>query len=382
MSKKFLADKYKKNLAADAFAALETEADDMIYLNIGDPDINTPKIVLDAAFADAYRGYTKYTNVRGYRELRSEICDFYRNRYNMPLKDSQVCVTTSGQMAMWCACQAVLNSGDEVIIPRPYFPPYKDAVEMAGGVPVYVKCNFDEGFQINVKNLEKTLTKKTKAIIINNPNNPTGAVYSKETLTALADFAIRNDILVLSDEIYTSFAFDKPFIPLASLEGMWERTVTINSGSKNFVMTGMRIGNLVADEDIVSAVAKVCENTVYSPPTISQRAMLHAFRNFDKFEKSVADTFRQRVKYAHERLKKFDYVKILPLGGTFYLYPNIEASGLDGEEFSNLLQKECHIKVIPGTSFGPGGKYNFRISCTVSTETLKRAFDRMEKLKF
>ena len=169
MSKKYLAKKYQRDWAPDVFRSGSADPEDTIYLNIGDPDIITPKVVLDAAFADGYAGHTKYTDTRGYPELRAEICRFYKERYGMDIKDSNVCVVTSGQFGMYVTCQACLDQGDEVLIIEPYFMPYADAVEMAGGVPVLVSTLFSEGFQINIDRLEKAVTPRTKALIINIP---------------------------------------------------------------------------------------------------------------------------------------------------------------------------------------------------------------------
>ena len=382
MSKKYLAKKYQKDWAPDVFRSGNTDPEDTIYLNIGDPDIITPKVVLDAAFADGYAGHTKYTDTRGYPELRAEICRFYRDRYGMDIRDGNVCVVNSGQFGMYVTCQACLDPGDEVLIIEPYFMPYADAVEMAGGVPVLVSTLFSEGFQINIDRLEKAITPKTKALIINNPNNPTGAAYTLETLEKVAEFVKKHDLVVFADDIYTSFDYTKKFIPIASLEGMFERTVTVNSGSKNFVMTGMRIGNIVADEDIIMAAKRIVEGTTYSSPSISQRAMLHAFRHFDEFEDEIANTFRKRVEYAYERLSRMPMIDVLPVNGTFYIFPSVEKTGMDGTAFTALLREKCHIKVIPGIAFGPSGKNHFRISCTVSMKDLKEALDRIEKLLF
>lgn len=382
MAQKFLAKKYQGDLGDDAFGGSRVEWDDIIYLNIGDPDINTPKICLDEAFKDAYAGHTKYTDTRGYPELRREIQKFYADRYNMKLDDSEICVTASGQFGMYCTCQAVLDEGDEVLILEPYFMPYTSAIEMAGGVPVFVATKFEEGFSVNVDRLKRAVTDKTKAVIVNNPNNPTGAAYSYDTLCRIADFAKEYDLLVIADDIYTSFDYTKKFIPIASLPGMFERTVTVNSASKNFVMTGMRIGNVVAEADIIDAVRTVVEATTYSAPAISQRAAIHAFRHFDEFEEEVSGIFKERVDYAYERLSKMPFIDVLPVNGTFYIFPSVEKSGMNGYEFSKKLFDECHIKVIPGGVFGPSGVNHFRISCTVSMEQLKEAFDRMEKMKF
>ena len=374
--------KYNVPAAEDPFASDGVQPADMIFLNRGDPDILTPKVILDAAFEDAYNGHTKYTDTRGYPELRSEIAQFYKERYSMQIKDEEICVTTSGQFGMYAVCQTVIDHGDEVLIIEPFFTPYRDAVMEAGGIPVYVSTVFEEDFQINFDRLEQAVTEHTKALIINTPNNPTGAVYSRRTLEALAAFVERHDLIVLADDIYTSYDFTGPFVPFASLPGMFERTVTVNSFSKNFVMTGMRIGNIVAPADVIAAIKQVVEKTTYSAPSISQRCALHGYRHFAEFEEEVVKVFRERTAYSYERLSKMPFIEVMPVSGSFYIFPNVRKSGMEGTEFTRKLKEECHVVVIPGFFFGPSGKDHFRISCTASMEQLKEAYDRMERMVF
>ena len=374
--------KYNIPAGEDPFASDGPQPADMIFLNRGDPDIVTPRIILDAAFADAYSGHTKYTDTRGYPELRDEIRKFYHERYHMEIKDEEICVTTSGQFGMYAVCQVMIDPGDEVLIIEPFFTPYQDAVREAGGVPVLVSTVFEEGFRLNFERLEQALTPKTKAVIINTPNNPTGVVYSREILEQLTDFVIRHDLIVLADDIYTSYDFTGPFVPIASLPGMFERTVTVNSFSKNFVMTGMRIGNIVAVKDVARAVQHYIDMTTYSAPSISQRCAIHGYRNFDAFEAEVVNTFRRRVEYSYDRLSKMPFIGVLPVEGSFYIFPNVRKSGLDGTAFAQKLREECHVVVIPGIFFGPSGKDHIRISCTASLDALKEAYDRMERMIF
>ena len=374
--------KYNMPAAEDPFASDGVQPADMIFLNRGDPDILTPKVILDAAFKDAYNGHTKYTDTRGYPELRNEIAKFYKERYSMQIKDEEICVTTSGQFGMYAVCQTVIDPGDEVLIIEPFFTPYRDAVMEAGGLPVYVSTVFEEDFQINFDRLEQAVTERTKALIINTPNNPTGAVYSRKTLEKLAVFVERHDLIVLADDIYTSYDFTGPFVPFASLPGMFERTVTVNSFSKNFVMTGMRIGNIVAPADVITAIKQVVEKATYSAPSISQRCALHGYRHFAEFEEEVVKVFRERTEYSYERLSGMPFIEVMPVSGSFYIFPNVRKSGMDGTEFTRKLKEECHVVVIPGIFFGPSGKDHFRISCTASMEQLKEAYDRMERMVF
>lgn len=383
MKYKFLSSKYQ-NTAIDQQTTgdVAVKYDDLINLSIGDPDITTPKIIIDNAYKDALAGHTKYTESRGYPELRSAICGFYKKRYDMNIHDSEVFVSTAGSVAMFLTMQAILDDGDEVIIIEPYFFPYPSQVKMAEGVPIFVKITMENNFQINFESLENAVTDKTKAIIINTPNNPTGICYTKQTMEKLAQFAVKHDLIIVADDIYTSFDYTKKFMPMCSFENMRERTITINSFSKNFVMTGFRVGNIIAPDYIIRVIQNINENVVYTAPSISQRAALHGILHYDEIEEGIVKTFRDRVEYAQMRLAKIPYVDILPVSGSFYLFPSIKRTGLTGAQFAKKLMEECHVRVIPGRAFGESGEYHLRISCTVSIEKLKEAFDRMEKLTF
>ena len=384
MNLRYLSSKYRNSVInAETSGDVPVEYDDLINLSIGDPDINTPELIINRAFKDALAGHTKYTASRGYPELRAAICDFYKNRYGMDIKDEEVFVSTAGSVAMYITMQAILDAGDEVIIIEPYFFPYPDQVKMAGGVPVFVKTSHENNFQIDFDNLAAAVSDRTKAIIINTPNNPTGICYTKETLSQLAEFAIRNDLVVVADDIYTSFDYTgNRFMPICSFPGMKERTITINSFSKNFIMTGFRVGNIVAPDYIISVIQTINENVVYTAPSVSQRAALHGLRHFEEFEDDIVEIFRERVQYAHDRLAAIPWVDVLPVSGSFYIFPSIEKTGLTSSQFAKKLFDECHVRVIPGRAFGESGEYHIRISCTVGVDKLKEAFDRMETMQF
>ncbi len=383
MSLKYLSSKYRDSVIDQQTSGdVSVEYDDLINLSIGDPDIITPEIIINNAFNDALAGHTKYTASRGYPELRQAICDFYKERYNMLVKDEEVFVSTAGSVAMFLTMQAILDADDEVIIIEPYFFPYPNQVKMAGGIPVFIKTSMENNFQIDFEMLSAAITDKTKAIIINTPNNPTGICYTDATMSELADFAIKNDLIVVADDIYTSFDYTKKFMPISSLPGMKERTITINSFSKNFLMTGFRVGNIIAPDYIINVIQQINENVVYTAPSISQRAALHGLKHFSEFENNIVNTFKERVEYAHKRLSEIPYVDVLPVSGSFYIFPSIKKTKLTSSEFAKKLMDECHVRVIPGSSFGESGEFHIRISCTLEIDKLAQAFDRMEKLKF
>ncbi len=362
-------------------ASLARTTEGTINLSLGDPDIVTPEPIINAAFADAKAGHTKYTDPRGYKELRDEIAKFYDKEYNIKVADEEIMVTTSACVAMSMVLEAVLDDGDEVIVPSPYFSIYKSQVELARGKLVELDTFEEERYQVHPDRLEALITPKTKAIIINSPNNPTGACLSLDTMKKIAEIAEKHDLLVITDEIYTIYSFDGPFIPFTTIPGTKERTVTINSFSKNYVMTGWRIGAIIAPPAIVSAVQQISENLVYSAPSISQRAALAAIKMRDEVTPTLAETFRERVFYAAQRINAIPNMHVIyPPMGSFYLFINIKDTGLTSEEACMKIFEEARVAMIPGDAFGACGQGFLRIACTVGMDELKEAFDRIEKM--
>ena len=252
---------------------------DVINLSIGDPDIPTPQAILDAMYQDSCKGHTKYTPSKGDPELIQAVCDFYKEEHGLALGPEWITITPAACSGMYQVMQAVLDPGDEVLIFSPYFSPYASQTQAAGGVPVLVPCLAEEGFQPNAQRAAAYVTPKTKAMIVNTPNNPTGACYTRETLEGLAALAKAADLLVIADDIYTDLCFTSEFLPIMTLPGMQERTVTLGSCSKNFVMTGMRIGWVAAPPEVAEGVRYVGENIIYCAPSPGQRAALYALRH-------------------------------------------------------------------------------------------------------
>ena len=240
MKHKFIAKRYWKDqsTAMGQSDEMAKSFDDVINLSLGDPDMTTPEPIIEAAFRDAKAGHTKYTDFRGDPELRAEICRYYEKNFGMPVRDEEVFVTASACLGMYLALEAILDDGDEVILQAPYFTPYPQQVELARGIPVELATYEEEDFQVNVERLENLITERTKALVINSPNNPTGNCLTTETMREIARIAEAYDLIVISDEIYTAYSYQHPFVPFASLPGMTERTITLNSFSKDFVMTG------------------------------------------------------------------------------------------------------------------------------------------------
>jgi aspartate/methionine/tyrosine aminotransferase len=380
---RFLAKRYWKDnsTALGDSVGLARSYSDLINLSIGDPDLTTDERIINAAFRDAIDGHTHYTDSFGDLELRSAIMDFYTEKYGYDVELAECMVTTSACHAMWLVMETILDDGDEVIIHEPYFTPYVQQIRLAGGIPVPVVTREENAFQLDVADLEKAITERTKAIIINTPNNPTGTCFSRETLEAIAEVAREHDILIVSDDIYTAFSYAEPFIPMTTIEGMRDRTITIGSFSKDFCMTGWRIGYILAPEYIVKTVKNVNENNVFTAPSISQRAAIHALRMRSEVQPPIIEEYRKRTYYACERIGKLNNMTVLPPRGSLYLFVNIKGTGLSSAEVTRRLLEEAHVLVVPGNAFGESGEGYLRLALTVSVEKLEEAFDRISQME-
>ena len=257
-----------------------------INLGIGDLDIHTDKELIQKAMADAEAGHTHYTNSYGYLELREEICRYHKENFeNYDYSPENVMVVTGACHGLYLLFKSILNPEDEIILLAPFFPVYADQISLSGGKPVIVETKFENGFQIVKEDLEKAVTSKTKAIVVNSPSNPTGVCYTLESLNIIREFAIEHDILVVADDVYDFFSYEKKFTPLATLPDMKERTVTVCSFSKNFAMTGWRIGYMLAPGEIIECVNFINEAIIYSAPSVSQRCALYALKDYKRLKK-------------------------------------------------------------------------------------------------
>lgn len=384
MKHKFIAKRYWKDqsTAMGKSDEMAKSFDDVINLSLGDPDLITHDIIIDNAFADAKAGHTKYTDFRGDPELRAEICKYYKEEYQMDVVDEEVFVCASACLGMYLALEAIIDDGDEVILQAPYFTPYPQQVELARGIPVELPTYEGEDFQINIERLESLITERTKALVINSPSNPTGNCLTVETMEKIAEIAVKYDLIVISDDIYTSFSYQNPFVPFATLPGMKERTIILNSFSKNFTMTGWRVGNIIAPDYIIKVIQQINENVVFTAPSVSQRAAIYALRHRAEIQPPMISEYRKRMFYAAERINKIPKLSVIdPPKGSFYLFMNIKESGLTSAEAAELILKEAHVLMLQGDAFGACGEGYVRIACTVNVDTLKEAFDRIEKIE-
>jgi aspartate/methionine/tyrosine aminotransferase len=383
MKHKFLSKRYWNNFSTPMAEVVELayRYDDVINLSLGDPDLITDPRIITEAFKDASKGHTRYTDSVGDPELREEILHYYKKSYGYQVGMSEVMAVVGACHGMHLVLEAILDAGDEVIVPEPYFTPYAHQIELAGGRMVPLETCEEEEFQINIERLKALITNRTKAVIINSPNNPTGAFYSRKTLEALADTAIANDLLIISDDVYGAFSFSEQFFPITTIAGMKERTITVGSFSKDYAMTGWRIGYILAPDYMIACIRDINEGVCFSAPSISQRAAIHALRLREEIQPALVAEYKKRVFHACEQIDQIVGMSVLPPQGSFYLFVNIKKTGLTSAEISKRILEEAHVLVVPGNAFGKSGEGYIRIACTVNVDKLRDAFDRIGSME-
>jgi aspartate/methionine/tyrosine aminotransferase len=354
--------------------------EDLINLSLGDPDLITDFGIISEAFNDARMGHTKYTDSVGDPELREEIGLYYKKSYGYQVEMNEIMAVVGACHGMYLVLEAILDDGDEVIVPEPYFTPYENQIKLAGGKLVPLVTYEEDDFQIDIERLRALITCRTKAIIINTPNNPTGTCISKASMEALSDIAIEYDLIIIADDIYGAFSFCAPFVPITTIAGMKERTITIGSFSKDYAMTGWRIGYILAPDYLINCIRDINEGVCFSAPSISQRAAIHALRLRETIQPDIVNEYKKRVYYSYERINKVSGMSVLPPKGSFYLFVNIKKTGLTSAEVSRKLLEKAHVLVVPGNGFGKSGEGYIRIACTVGLDKLKDAFDRIESI--
>lgn len=353
---------------------------DLLDLSIGDPDIITDKTIIEAAFADVKAGHTKYTESGGEITFINAVIDFYKRLYHLEVAADQVRATVGASHAMYLALQVILDPGDEVILHEPFFSPYKEQIIQSQGVPVVVPTYEKDGFEIDIDLLEAAVSPKTKAFILNSPNNPTGAVFSKEAFAKIAALAEKYDFYIISDEVYDGFSFYSNFTPMLAFAP--EHTILLGSLSKNFAMTGWRIGYMIAPPYINQVAKLLNEGITYSAPSPSQRAAIYALNHAETLIPQVTAIFQKRLEYIAERIAVIPYLSLHPVKGSMYAFVNITRTQMSSVPFSEYLLKETKVLVIPGLAFGESGDNYVRIAATQPIPILKEAFDRLEDLSF
>lgn len=359
------------------FFDIAATMDDVISLGIGEPDFVTPKPILQAGVRSLERGETQYTSNSGILELRQALSRHLNSRYGVSYDPERELIVTVGvSEALYLTLTAVLDPGDEVIIPKPCFVSYEAEVIFAGGVPVPIMTRLENEFQVTAADVEQRITERTKAILIGYPNNPTGAVLSRERAQALADVASQHDVLVISDEIYDRLVYgDHEHVCFASLDGARSRTVTLGGFSKDYAMTGWRIGYAAAPKEILAAMRKVHQYTIMSAPTTGQVAAITALEEGDEHVERMVEEYDQRRRLIVDGLNQLGLTTFEPLGA-FYAFPSIAATGMDDETFAERLLKEERVAVVPGNAFGAEGNF-VRCSYATSYEDIEEALRRL-----
>ena len=382
MSDRFVSSRYRGQASTPMSSSVDraTRFDDVINFSLGDPELTTDTRIIDAAAADARAGHTHYTDTYGDPELREEIRAGHAEDHGHRHDPAGVMVTTSACHGMWLVLETILDDGDEVVLLAPYFTPYPHQVRLARGVPVVVDTLEEDGYQVRPESLEAAITERTRAIILNTPANPTGACLSRSTSEAIAQIAERHDLVVIADEIYTAFSYAEPFEPFVTIPGMAERTITLNSLSKDYVMTGWRIGYVLGPPEVVRAMKDVNENNVFTAPSVSQRAALHALRMRHEIVPPIRELYRDRLMHAYERVCGTPGMSSLQPGGSIYLWVDISETGLSSAEVSERIFDEAHVLTLPGNAFGDCGEGYLRLAMTVSRERIDEAFDRIARM--
>jgi aminotransferase len=351
----------------------------VISLGIGEPDFTTPEPILQAGIRSLQRGETHYTSNLGIIELRRALAQHLEKLYGVSYDpESEIVITVGGSEALNLAAIALLNPGEEVLIPSPCFVSYQAAVILAGGVAVEVPCAMENNFDLDPQKLREAITPRTKAILIGFPNNPTGAVASRENLLQVAKIAEENDLIVISDEIYDRLVYGIKHVCFPALPKMHDRTLLLGGFSKDYAMTGWRIGYAAGPHSLIKGLLRVHQYMVMSAPTMSQMAALEALASGEPYVLQMQAEYDRRRKLIVSGLNQIGLPTFEPKGA-FYAFPKVSASGLDDETFCNRLLQEERVAIVPGNSFGLGGEGFARCSYATAYDKLEEALVRIER---
>ncbi len=388
LSEKLLSIEESKTLAINAKAnALKAQGVKVINFSSGEPDFKTPQFIREAAMQFVDQGIIRYTPSAGVFELKELICKKFKAENNLEYEASNIIVSSGAKHSIYNVFQVLLNDGDEVIIPSPYWTSYPEMVRLGGGVPVMVDT-VEDHFQLEVKKVEKAITVKTKAIILNSPNNPTGVVYTKEVLEAIADLAVKHDLYVVSDEIYEKLIYNGEHISIASLnDKIKKRTITINGLSKSHAMTGWRLGYLAAEQSIVKAMTNLQSHSTSNASTITQHAAIAALKGDDAEVEMMRRAFEARRRMVLAKIESMPYIRAEKPSGAFYVM--IHVKGLFGKEYQGKVMKNAtdvasvfldraHVAMVPGVAFGCDDF--LRMTYATSETDIKEGLNRVEKV--
>ena len=362
------------------FFDIANEMQDVISLSIGEPDFQTPWHIRDEGIRSLEKGKTWYSPNRGFADLLKEITNYYQRRFGITYSPTtQTLVTVGGSEAIDLCFRTMIERGDEVIIPQPSFVCYEPLTVMAGGVPVIINTKNEDNFRLKADDLRAAITDKTKLLVLPFPNNPTGAIMEKHDLEEIAKVCIEKDIFVLSDEIYSELTYGgRDHVSIASIDGMYERTIVINGFSKSYAMTGWRLGYALGPDEIIAQMTKLHQYGSMSAPTTAQYAAIEALKNGDRDVDRMRDEYDMRRRLVVDSFNDMGLTCFEPLGA-FYVFPCIKSTGLSSDEFCTRLIMEKHVAVVPGTAFGECGDGFVRVSYSYSLKHLKIALQRIRE---
>ena len=389
LSRKAQAVKPSSTLAITAKAKeLKAQGLDVVGFGAGEPDFNTPDNICNAAIKAIKDGFTKYTPASGIVELKQAVCDKFKKFNGLDYKPSQIVISNGGKHSLTNVFEAILNPGDEVIIPAPYWLSYPEIIKLSDGVPVFVRGEKENGYKVTAEQLQAATTEKTKALVLNTPNNPTGMIYSEEELRAIADYAVKNDIYVVSDEMYEYLVYNgNKHISIASFnEEIYKRTITVSGLAKSYAMTGWRIGYTGSSEEIAKLMGSVQSHQTSNPNSIAQKAALEALTGDQSTVQMMLGEFDKRRKFMDEKMSALPYVSTEEPLGAFYVFADVsealkkEYKGKKVEtaaEFARILIEDYNVAVVPCADFGFPD--HIRLSYAISVEQIDKGLTRIEK---
>ena len=361
------------------FFDIVSEMKDAISLGVGEPDFDTPWHIREEGIYSLEKGRTFYTSNAGLKELKQEISRYLYRRFDVSYNpDSEIMVTVGGSEAIDIAMRAMLDPGDEVLIPQPSYVSYVPCARLAGGVPVIIELEEKDQFKLTAEKLREKITDRTKILVLPFPNNPTGAIMDREDLQAIAEIVLEKDLFVISDEIYSELTYSGTHVTIASLPEMRDRTVLINGFSKSYAMTGWRLGYAAAPHMILEQMLKIHQYAIMCAPTTSQYAAVSALRDGDKDVEYMRESYNQRRRFVLNAFQEMGLDCFEPLGA-FYTFPSIKRFGITSDEFANRFLREEKVAVVPGTAFGACGEGFLRVSYAYSLKDLKEALGRMAR---
>ena len=361
------------------FFDIVSEMKDAISLGVGEPDFDTPWHIREEGIYSLEQGRTFYTSNAGLKELKEEIANYLKRRFQLSYDPKrEIYLTVGGSEAIDGALRAMLDPGDEVLLPQPSYVSYEPCIVLADGVPKIIELKEEDEFKLKKQQLLDAITDKTKILIMPFPNNPTGAIMTREDLEDIAEVVREHDLFVISDEIYSELTYSGDHVSIASLPGMQERTIVINGFSKSYAMTGWRLGYAAGPKEIMKQMLKIHQFVIMCAPTTSQYAAIEALRNGDEDVRRMRESYDERRRFLVNALNEMGLPCFEPKGA-FYVFPNISAYGMTSEEFARRLLEQERVAVVPGTAFGECGEGFLRISYAYSIDNLKKALDKIEK---